>query len=730
MSTTISQKRTLQDITTTSSGLIENYKMQIMEKDKTIFELSRIKREHEKQIESMQKEIHSKSESIKQLKHNLDKTTSKLHQCEIIISKHKETIHELHAEFEKQITSLTNDNVYFQNKTAELEKALLNMQDDIKQSIQEYQSLDKDNLILQDTLNEKLALISKYEELFDKLNEDNKLIPSLKKKIIDLENALEQNKNEISSLQTKNERIQIEKKEIDSKLKNAINDTQKDKFNIQKINKLTFEVENLRKDYNYKEKENNTLNDKYKTLIKENDNFVHSITSELSQFTNYLENVNASTQIPLSYNNNNNNVSSSNVIGNVFALKYEIVIKSIETLKSKVIELINADLTRINKLTSCVTEIENSNKQLLIDNENIQNENAIYQHKLKETETQTQEIQNQYTTLNNTYMKLKDKHIKLKQSYEDITYKNENNTKETQNVFTSLYSKLMNEEYVFCNGNDPITTSNKMINQINNIISENAQLRIEISELKNNNDKMKERLTQLTEENNIIQSKNTLLEQNINEQLNYIESSKDSEMKMQKNILYDKIKALSQLLEQSNQLVLMYEKEVKELKCRNAEVEYNLKMLTNSHMELEMNVNYNNSTLQSEIEEKEQKYYAMVNEIKLKDIHIQSLEKLLNCNGIKYDQSLIIGNLLRNTKECKSIVPQYQEDESVESSFVRNEKHEQELKNLMSCFDEKNLKSSGNKDDNISDRKIDDDNNKINNNNKRIPGKLYSIKKK
>ena len=92
MSTTISQKRTLQDITTTSSGLIENYKMQIMEKDKTIFELSRIKREHEKQIESMQKELDSKSESIKHLKHNLDKTTSKLHQCEIIISKHKKNL--------------------------------------------------------------------------------------------------------------------------------------------------------------------------------------------------------------------------------------------------------------------------------------------------------------------------------------------------------------------------------------------------------------------------------------------------------------------------------------------------------------------------------------------------------------------------------------------------------------------------------------------------------------
>ena len=725
MSKTLSQKRTLQD-TTISSSLIENYKMQIMEKDKTIFELSRIKREHEKQIESMQKQLDSKNETIKQLKHNLDKTTSKLHQCEIIISKHKETINELHAHFEKQITSLTNDNLYLQNKTAELEKALSNTQDNIKQSFQEYQSLDKDNLILQDTLNNKLTIISKYEELFDKLNEDNKSIPSLKKKIIDLENALEQNKNEISSLQTKNERIQSEKREVDSKLKNAINENQKDKFNIQKINKLTFEIENLRKDYNYKEKENNTLNDKYKALIKENDNFVHSITSELSQFTNYLENINASTQSPLCYNNNNN-VSSSNVVGNVFALKYEIVIKSIEVLKSKVIELINTDLTRINKLTSCNTEIENRNKQLLIDNESIQNENAIYQHKLKETEAQTQEMQNQYTALNNTYINLKDKHIKLKQSYEDILYKNEHNSKETQDVFISLYSKLMNEEYLFCNGNDPISTSNKMINQINSIISDNTQLRIEISELKNNNDKMKERLAQLTEENNIIQNKNTLLEQNINEQLNYIESSKESEMKMQKNILYDKIKALSQLLEQSNQLVLMYEKEVKELKCRNATVEYNLKMLTNSHMELEQNVNYNNSSLQSEIEEKEQKYYAMLNEIKLKDIHIQSLEKLLNCNGIKYDQSMIIGNLLRNTKECKSIVPQYQEEESIESSFIRNEKHEQELKNLMSCFDEKNTKSNVYKDNdnnNTYDVKIDD------NNNKRIPGKLYSIKKK
>lgn len=41
------------------------------------------------------------------------------------------------------------------------------------------------------------------------------------------------------------------------------------------------------------------------------------------------------------------------------------------------------------------------------------------------------------------------------------------------------------------------------------------------------------------------------------------------------------------LLEESNQMISLYESENKELKEKISKLEFNLKMLTNSHLELE-----------------------------------------------------------------------------------------------------------------------------------------------
>lgn len=47
------------------------------------------------------------------------------------------------------------------------------------------------------------------------------------------------------------------------------------------------------------------------------------------------------------------------------------------------------------------------------------------------------------------------------------------------------------------------------------------------------------------------------------------------------------IKKLTELLEDSNQIISSYEKENEELKEKNQKFETNLKLLTNSHIELE-----------------------------------------------------------------------------------------------------------------------------------------------
>ena len=141
-----------------------------------------------------------------------------------------------------------------------------------------------------------MNIITKYESIFEQLKKDNKQIPSLKRQIVDMESVFSQYKNEINSLKEKNEKLAFEKEDIENKLRINISEQQKDKVNSHNLFKLNYELENLRKDNVLKEKENSSLLDKYKNTLKDSDNFVHLVTSELGQFTNFLESLNLSTK--------------------------------------------------------------------------------------------------------------------------------------------------------------------------------------------------------------------------------------------------------------------------------------------------------------------------------------------------------------------------------------------------------------------------------------------------
>ena len=70
----------------------------------------------------------------------------------------------------------------------------------------------------------------------------------------------------------------------------------------------------------------------------------------------------------------------------------------------------------------------------------------------------------------------------------------------------------------------------------------------QISELNNKNIEYKTKLNKIMNENNDLKNKMTFNDQSLNEQIVELQNSKENELSKQKQILYNKIKSLTNLL--------------------------------------------------------------------------------------------------------------------------------------------------------------------------------------
>ena len=718
---------------------IDSYKVKIMEKDKQIFEYSKTQKENEKAIETLRRSLELKEEENQKLNLQLQDLSFQLKQYENLIEKSSEDIKTVHKTYEEKIKELCDERDSLIKNKEQLEKVLSNQENNIKNSYVEYQNIQKENNELKEALEEKKEILVKYENIFEQLKKDNKQIPSLKRQLVDMDNVFAQYKKELIALKEQNEKLQFERDDCENKLKLTISEQQKEKMNSQNLFKINYELENIKKDNAVKEKENAALQDKYKLTLKDSDNFVHLVTSELGQFTNFLESLNMSTKtlmkMPLSSIKN----FESTGMNSTFSLKFEVIMKTIDLLKSKTIEIINSNLSTINKLNDTIEDEENKNKKTIAERDNIEKDNVLLKHKLDEMESMNKDYKNNMDALNESYAKLKDSYLKLKNTYQDFTAKNEKLSKDTNEFILQLSSKL------FVNSAESATSS-QIIDEISQIIEENAKLRSSLTEVNERKSQLEAQNEELVAKNSEMLSAIDSSEKNLNEKISNIEIMKDKEIKQQKSILYEKIKSLTQLLEESNHLIQSYEQEVKEHKARIAKLEYNLKMLTDSHIELEKSINNNTTSLQSTIDEKEQRYNALLREIELKDLHIQSLEKLLNQENfsntvpnvsnammINPNQSLV-GKIIRTQQPIDN------SDQNNNSIFVKNEEHEQELKKLMNCFSSEDNNDINQIPNEVNNEIRTEDINTTNNNNvsegnnspqsKKVPGRLYSVKRK
>ena len=304
-----------------------------------------------------------------------------------------------------------------------------------------------------------------------------------------------------------------------------------------------------------------------------------------------------------------------------------------------------------------------------------------------------------YEKKNNELIEAYNQNQKLKKENEELLYKNNILDKEYNRLLNDIDNKLIqfpiksfnniNNSFIIDdnlnkeNFNNVTTLStNKMIHKIDSLIYLNKELNKQLSDMNRENKNNKEKINDLENENFFMKDKIKSYEENIQKEINNYKNRKDNEYNETKEVLLNKIITLNNILDQGNKLIKSYELEVADLKNKNSKLEFNLKMLTQSHEELENIVNNNEKGLKEQIDIKDQNYQNLIKEIQLKDLQIKSLEQLLSQYQNEQKENFDKININNNDKE-------FNDNESI-VSFAKDDFREMQLNKMINNFEQIN----------------------------------------
>ena len=201
----------------------------------------------------------------------------------------------------------------------------------------------------------------------------------------------------------------------------------------------------------------------------------------------------------------------------------------------------------------------------------------------KKNEELTNKLNEQTTNVENfnqNYLHLKELYSKLYSDYELFTEKNEKFVNDTQNFYTKMIGKFENlikiEDNKDSKKEEEKTSKDLLRSCITTIIEKYKNILEEIKDLKENN-------SQLTNEISKKDTKYTNEIKSLKEQITSLNSKYENDTKKQKNITFEKIKQITNLLDESKKIIAHYEEENKELKNEYEKCNYRYKMLLLSH---------------------------------------------------------------------------------------------------------------------------------------------------
>jgi len=623
-----------------SSPKSGNLKLKLIEKDKIIFDYMKKEKEYLRAIDDVKSSLKEKEDEIAKLKQEIKEMEFKFSNKENLLNLQNEEYSMITDEKRNMISNLQKENNELKNDIFKFNNIIKAFECDKKNMYEEHQKNGSkiSELINQISKNEKILKMFKKNE--DNLKEENKQIPSLKRKIADLENMLMDYQNKVNELKKHNDKANNDKEELNNIINQKKEEIQKEKVNEQYVIRLNYKIDYLSNELNSKNIENENINNKYSIMRKDIDTFVNIFLKELNNYLNYLEGLNIFSKtlhkLPVCTFPNFENVN----ISQDFRVKYEILGEVIYQIKEKIIDILNKNIEKNQNILCDYLNKENKYKLLLEEKDKLlQNkddkENAIIcaNDQIQKYKADIQKFNNQYSKLKTEILELKNtnkecilKNKVLIQNYNDFISDIQNQLKDFPYKEKNKKNKNKNK-----NKNDDLNDiKNEIISQIDSLIILNKELNNQIKYLEDQNKNIKNDLDLTIRDNNSLKSELNNNNKEISNKLDVIKDTNEKEFLNQKKILYDKISTLNNLLEESNQIIKAYEIEVTDLKNKNLKLENNLKLLTNSHHELEKIINTSTSGLKSEIDIKDQKYNDLLKELQLKDIHIKSLERLID----------------------------------------------------------------------------------------------------
>ena len=611
----------------------ENMKINIIEKDRIIFNYMKQEKDLINTINELKNDI--KEKEIEIMKLNQDKN-----ELEYNLKKRENIIEQRTAQYKKENDELKNRIIYNEKEIENLKAELLNKENIIKLYDEDKKDTFEQNNKKNNDIFELINQIKKNETLLKNmklteknLKEENKTIPVLKRKIDELEFAIKQYKNEIKELKNNNIKMINDKEELNNIIDINKNEIRKEKVNEQYVIRLNYKIDYLSKELNNKNIENEILNNQNISFDNDLNNFFNIFSKELNNYLNYLEGLNIYSKslhkMPISIlpNFDNSKINEKNRI------KYENLVNILNKLKEKIIDILNKNIEKNQDIFIDVMNKDNNYKSILNEKEELIKNKIELENNIIILNNEINKYRTELQIFKKDFYKMKNENSEIKNKNKDLLTKNKSIKQQLNDFINDIQNQLKNfpiaKEEKNKNKKD---IKKEIICKINSLIILNKELNEQIKNMEIEKNKYRDELNQTFKDNSSLKSELSIKNEekkNLGNEMKQIKSKHEKEITDQKKLLYEKIYKLNNLLEESNEIIKTYEKEISILRNKNDKLENNLKILTNSHTELEKIINSNTSGLKNQLDIKEQKYNDILKELSIKDIHIKSLEKII-----------------------------------------------------------------------------------------------------
>ena len=611
----------------------ENMKINIIEKDRIIFNYMKQEKDYMNTINELKNDI--KEKEIEILKLNQDKN-----ELEYNLKKKENIIEQRTAQYKKENDELKNRIIYNEKEIENLKAESLNKENIIKLYDEDKKDTFEQNNKKNNDIFELINQIKKNETLLKNmklaeknLKEENKTIPVLKRKIDELEFAIKQYKNEIKELKNNNIKMINDKEELNNIIDINKNEIRKEKVNEQYVIRLNYKIDYLSKELNNKNIENEILNNQNISFDNDLNNFFNIFSKELNNYLNYLEGLNIYSKslykMPISIlpNFDNSKINEKNRI------KYENLVNILNKLKEKIIDILNKNIEKNQDIFIDVMNKDNNYKSILNEKEELIKNKIELENNIIILNNEINKYRTELQIFKKDFYKMKNENSEIKNKNKDLLTKNKSIKQQLNDFINDIQNQLKNfpiaKEEKNKNKKD---IKKEIICKINSLIILNKELNEQIKNMEIEKNKYRDELNQTFKDNSSLKSELSIKNEekkNLGNEMKQMKSKHEKEITDQKKLLYEKIYKLNNLLEESNEIIKTYEKEISILRNKNDKLENNLKILTNSHTELEKIINSNTSGLKNQLDIKEQKYNDILKELSIKDIHIKSLEKII-----------------------------------------------------------------------------------------------------